>query len=98
MSHSFHVSDETYESLTTIAAARGQTPEGLFNAWVVQLRAQTPSSPSAENGTSPAYDPSRDPLAPFLGVFEATTPDAVRRHDACIAEAIADVHDARQYR
>lgn len=96
MSRSFEVSDELYESLTAIAAVRGQTPEDMFDSWVTQLRAQTSSSPSGVSNTPPVYDSADDPLAPFLGAFEATTPDAVRQHDLCIAEAVAGTHDAQQ--
>ena len=41
------------------------------------------------------YDPAQDPLAPFLGAFEATVPDVVQRHDDYLAEAYADTHDSQ---
>lgn len=34
-----------------------------------------------------------DPLAPFLGAFDATTPDSVRQHDTYLADAYADTHE-----
>lgn len=40
-----------------------------------------------------AYDRASDPLGPFLGAFEATEPDVVRRHDAYLADAYADTHE-----
>lgn len=40
------------------------------------------------------YDAALDPLAQFLGAFEADAPDVVRRHDAYLGEAYADQHDA----
>ncbi len=33
-----------------------------------------------------------DPLAPFLGAFEATDPDVMQRHDDYLADAYADIH------
>lgn len=35
-----------------------------------------------------------DPLAPFLGAFEATDPDITQRHDDYLADAYADAHDS----
>jgi len=34
-----------------------------------------------------------DPLAPFLGAFEATDPDITQRHDDYLADAYADSHE-----
>lgn len=44
------------------------------------------------NGQTGQYDPANDPLAPFLGAFEATEPDVVRRHDDYLGKAAADSH------
>lgn len=92
MSHSFQVSDDTYHTLTTFAAAHGQTPEDLFEAWVSEMTAQSTREPimAARNGYT-TYDPADDPLAPFLGAFEATAPDLVRRHD----DYLGDTHENR---
>lgn len=99
MSHSFRVSDEAYETLASVAAAHGRTPEDLFRTWVNEMREQTfaqSSTPTVEENSDAVngYDPAHDPLAPFLGAFEATTPDVVRRHDDYLSETYADTHDS----
>lgn len=48
------------------------------------------------NGQTGQYDPANDPLAPFLGAFEATEPDVVRRHDDYLGKAAADSHASQQ--
>jgi hypothetical protein len=39
-----------------------------------------------------AYDPTTDPLAPFIGALHSGTPDLAERHDAYLAEAYEDDH------
>src|SRR5579871_2808994 len=96
MSHTFEISDQTYQSLMLLAAARGQEPEDLLEQWLDEVRTSTvaqPSSATPPNGTSSGYDPRADPLASFLGAFEATSPDVVRKHDAHVADEQGGARD-----
>ena len=89
MSHMFEISDEVYQTLVSLAAARGQKPEDLLEQWLDEVPtrvAAQPSSDSSVNLEAGECDPTIDPLASFLGVFEATAPDVVRRHDAYVGE------------
>jgi hypothetical protein len=36
MSHAFQISDEIYEKVAELAAARGKTPDALFQLWIQQ--------------------------------------------------------------
>ena len=89
MSHTFEISDETYQTLISFAATRGQKPEDLLEQWLdevpTRVAAQPSSDPSA-NAEAGGYDPTIDPLASFLGAFEATAPEVVRKHDAYVGE------------
>ncbi|MGH2501056.1 MAG: hypothetical protein ACRDID_00935 [Ktedonobacterales bacterium] len=38
------------------------------------------------------YDPTTDPLAPFIGALHSGTPDLAERHDSYLAEAYEDDH------
>lgn len=89
MSHMVEISDESYQSLMSLATARGQKPEDLLEQWLREVRTQLAAPPAAEiagNGETRRYDPTVDPLASFLGAFEATSPDVVRHHDAYVVE------------
>ncbi len=83
MSHRVDLSDETYQTLHAAAHARGMSIAGLVQAWASTLA--TPDSPGAVE---------RDPLAPFLGTFEATVSDLMRRHDDYLADEAIDHHAA----
>lgn len=37
MSHTITISDETYETLVSVAAPLGQTPEALIEAWATHV-------------------------------------------------------------
>ena len=88
MSYVFEIPDEVYETLAEVAARQGQTPEEAFRSWVVQMRAQAdPVEPRAREMKG-EYDASLDPLAQFLGAFEADAPDVVRRHDAYLGKVL----------
>ena len=83
MSHAIDLSDETYQTLHAAAHAQGMSIASLVQAWASTLT--TPDSPDAGE---------RDPLAPFLGTFEATVPDLMRRHDEYLADEAIDRHAA----
>ena len=80
----FDISDENYGMVSSLAAKLGQKPEDPLEQWLREVRAQASARPSVAtaNGQPSAYDPAIDPLASYLGAFEATAPDVVRRHDA----------------
>ena len=37
MSHTITISDETYETLASVASALGETPEALIEAWATNV-------------------------------------------------------------
>lgn len=89
MGHTFEIPDETYRSLVSLAAARGQAPADLLEQWLDEVRTCVGAQPSSgipSKDEPNGYDPSVDPLASFLGAFEATAPDEVRKHDAYVAD------------
>ena len=95
MSHTLEIPDDTYQELVHIATERGQTPTQVLQQWVKQMQHaahQQPAIPS-QGTMSGQYNPAQDPLAPFLGTFEATESDVVRRHDHYLGEAYADSHN-----
>lgn len=83
MSHTIALSDETYQTLRAAAQARGASILELVQAWATTLAA--PSGPDTVE---------RDPLAPFLGTFEATVPDLMRRHDDYLGDEAIERHAA----
>lgn len=83
MSHTVDLPDETYQALHAAARARGVSIADLVQAWVATLAA-----PEALDVVE------RDPFAPFLGTFEATVPDLMRRHDDYLADEAIDRHAA----
>lgn len=85
MSHAFRIPDETYRVLRLVAERQGRTPEELFEEWVRMQRESI--------GTDPLIEARPSRLARFIGAFEATEPDLIRRHDHYLAEAVADDHD-----
>jgi len=89
MNRTFDISDETYEILKSLAAERGQEPEDLLEQWLGQVREQAAAQHSVAtgNGQPIVYDAAIDPLASYLGAFEATAPNVVREHDAFVGEA-----------
>ena len=97
MAHTIQLSDNLYETLVQQAQVRGETPEELLWNWLTDLQSQTTAvndgqPDSASDTMHGEYDPTKDPLAPFLGAFEATEPDVVREHDSFLGEAYADSH------
>jgi hypothetical protein len=64
------------------------TPQQLLEAWLLDLQAHDAEGLEGD-------DPPKDPLAPFLGAFEADSPDVIARHDQYLAETFADVHTPR---
>lgn len=85
MTHAFHISEETYQTLRILAQRQGRSPEDLFEDWVAAQRASGSHMP-----VEPLADRS---LARFIGAFEAEVPDLVRHHDQYIAEAVSATHD-----
>jgi len=95
VSHSFRVSEETYRALSRAAARHGQSPEGLFTAWVEEQEVKDRHAEHPDGVRSGDQVPEDDPLGPFLGTFEATEPDVVRRHDDYLAESYTGRDGAR---
>ncbi len=83
VSHTVDLSDETYQALHTAAHVRGVSIAELVQAWAATFA--IPGGPDAVE---------RDPLSPFLGAFEATVPDLMRRHDDYLADEAIDRHAA----
>ncbi|HEY8742328.1 MAG TPA: hypothetical protein VIU62_04475 [Chloroflexota bacterium] len=90
MARTFEVADDTYEKLVEVALKKGKTPQQLFQDWLREQQAQPVSQPRAGNPWAPfigTEDAESDPLATFIGAFEADTPDILVRHDHYLAEA-----------
>ena len=86
MSHVFQVPDDIYMEIAAYAAQRGQTPDALLMALVtggVELLKKVESTVPVQVSK---YDPSRDPLAPFIGAFDSGE-DAgwIEQHDTYFA-------------
>jgi len=96
MSHAFQMSDTAYEALRAAAAARDQSVEDLFAAWLNSLPEPQSATPQPLSSEGDQQRQESDPLAPFLGAFEATVPDLIRRHDHYLAEAAAQGHHTGQ--
>lgn len=86
MSHALHIPDETCAALQRIAHDRGLSVEALLQAWVDESHRIT----MQPGGTVPHYDPALDPMAEYLGAFEAITPDDVERHDEYVGASDVD--------
>lgn len=96
MSHAFLIPDETYETLNEIAARQGRTPEEVFQQWVERMQREASGDTAEQVETQKTYDPQRDPLAAFLGAFEAVNPDVVRRHDEYLGETYGAERDSAE--
>lgn len=77
MSQAIYVPDDTYAALKRAADDRGQTIEELVRTWAADLKRHETQPQDA----SVEYDPALDPLAEYLGAFEAIAPTDVERHD-----------------
>lgn len=85
VAHVIEIADKAYQVLVDTAHDRGKTPRQFVEEWLLDLQASAEESPAG-------YDPAEDPLAPFLGAFDADAPDVVARHDDYLAETYADAH------
>lgn len=86
MSQAIYVPDDVYAILKQLADERSQTIEDLVRSWAVELRVQE----TAPLDVPAHYDPAMDPLAEYLGAFEAIAPDDVERHDEFFGAPDAD--------
>ena len=84
MSYVFQVPDEIYTEIASYAAQRGQTPDSLLLELVTKGLEHLKH---AEPMRKAAYDPTHDPLAPFIGTFDSGEDDAgwIERHDTYFA-------------
>jgi hypothetical protein len=88
MSHVFQIPDEIYAKIATYAAQRGQTPDALLLTLVTEgmelLKRGQLTVPERHETT---YDLTRDPLAPFIGMFDSGSDDPgwIERHDEYFA-------------
>lgn len=98
LARTFEISEETYRALVAVAAERGEQPEEVLQSWLtdVRERARPAKHLAVPHGAAPALVPDGDPLAPFLGAFEATDADATVRHDDYLADAYTDAHAAER--
>jgi hypothetical protein len=99
MSHVFRIPDDIYTKIATYAAQRGQTPDALLLTLVTEgmellKRGQLPASAYERHEVT--YDPKRDPLAPFIGMFDSGGDDSgwIERHDEYFG---SDVHHRGGY-
>jgi hypothetical protein len=69
----------------------GQQQEVLRFATSLRNPTQHTLAIESQQGNDNAMN---DPLAPFLGAFEATDPDITQRHDDYLAVAYADAHES----
>lgn len=83
------------QMLEVAAAESGQTPEQAFLAWTRALRQGEMRQSETDEGTIGVYDPAADPLAPFLGAFEAGVPDLSQQHDMYLGQAHRDSHEPK---
>jgi hypothetical protein len=92
MSHIVHVplSDDVYQILTAYAAQHGMALETLL-VDVLEQGMTKLTVGGVPDEQEALYDAADDPLAEFLGAFEADVPDLVQRHDSYLGEAYA--HD-----
>ncbi len=84
MSYVFRVPDEIYTEVASYAAQRGQTPDALLIELVTEGVEQLKHG---EPGYQGAYDPTFDPLAPFIGAFDSgdDVPGWIEQHDMYFA-------------
>lgn len=84
MSHVFQIPDDIYAEIATYAAQRGQTPDALLMELVTEGVEELKQVTTAVSSVPEApYDPTHDPLAPFIGAFDSGDDDPgwVERHD-----------------
>lgn len=83
MSHVFRVPDELYSEIASYAEQRGQTPDSLLIELVQEGMEQIKQTDSMAAIPKVAYDPARDPLAPFIGALDSGigNSDWIERHD-----------------
>jgi hypothetical protein len=76
-----------------MAAHRGQSPDEFLLAIVDrEVRARDKASVAKEE-TAPTYDPQRDPLARFMGIFASDEPGWADRHEEYLAKAYEETHE-----
>jgi hypothetical protein len=91
MSHVFLIPDEIYDKIATYAAQRGQTPDALLLTLLTEVTERVElleqGQLTAHKGHEAAYDRTRDPLAPFIGMFDSGGNDLgwIERHDEYFA-------------
>ncbi len=83
MSHVFQVPDDIYAEIAAYAAQRGQTPDALLMELVTERVKELKQEKSTTSIHKVMYDPTHDPLAPFIGAFDSGDDDPgwVERHD-----------------
>jgi len=87
MSHSFQVPDDLYTEIATYAARHGQSPDLLLMDLVKEGVEQLKQTDSMAALRKIPYDPSHDPLAPFIGAFDSGNEELgwIERHDEFFA-------------
>ncbi|MHB8600428.1 MAG: hypothetical protein ACYDER_26925 [Ktedonobacteraceae bacterium] len=89
MSHVFQIPDDIYTELVTYASQHGQTPDALLMALVKDGVEQLKQTDSMVAIQKVSYNPSTDPLAPFIGAFDSGIDDPgwIERHDEYFAQS-----------
>ena len=83
MSHVFQIPDDIYTELVAYASQHGQTPDALLMALVKEGVEQLKQTDSMVAIQKVSYNPSTDPLAPFIGAFDSGIDDPgwIERHN-----------------
>src|SRR5579864_2711313 len=87
MGHIFQVPDDIYSELVAYASQHGQTPDALLTALLKDGVEQLKHTDSMVAIQKVSYNPSSDPLAPFIGAFDSGNDDPgwIERHDEYFA-------------
>ena len=83
MAHIFHIPDDIYTELVSYAAQHGENPDTLLMTLVKEGVEQLKQTDSMVAIHKTSYNPTNDPLTPFIGAFDSGNddPDWIERHD-----------------
>jgi hypothetical protein len=87
MSHVFQLPDDIYSEIVTYAEQHGQTPDAFLITLVKESVEQLKHTDKMAAIRKVNYDPTHDPLAPFIGSVDSGEEDSgwIERHDEYFA-------------